>query len=245
MWIYGSAYTSDASRSDKQWLGESNVLPPKAAGAYSEWYPLHPPDKELAIPYSRLLGRLYERDALAYFLASDAEDPPGLDVGRQGVTEARAYSRKHDRRIVQEPNATWYWGDNRAEALNLQTINGLEVAKYDEERDMKDWRKKIKLIDAMANEEPVKSAARPMKNLRGFMAPSMDALPVRTNGSRALSSLAATSSHVDRPITGQRRSHVVDLGSDECDEKIREQTQLVEEEAVIPRKKTKVMVVID
>jgi hypothetical protein len=245
MWIYGSAYTSDASRSDKQWLGESNVLPPKAAGAYSEWHPLHPPEKELAVPYSRVLGRLYERGAMAYFLASDAEDLPGLDVGRQGVSEARAYSRKHDQRIVQEPNATWYWGDHRAEALNLQTVNGLEVAKYDQERDVKEWRKKIKLIEAMTNEEPVKSAARPMKDLRGFMAPSMDVLPVRTNGSRAPSSSAATSSNADGPVTGQRRSHIVDLGSDEYDEKIRGQTQIVEEDQGMLRKKAKVMVVID
>jgi hypothetical protein len=182
---------------------------------------------------------------MAYFLASDAEDLPGLDVGRQGVSEARAYSRKHDQRIVQEPNATWYWGDHRAEALNLQTVNGLEVAKYDQERDVKEWRKKIKLIEAMTNEEPVKSAARPMKDLRGFMAPSMDVLPVRTNGSRAPSSSAATSSNADGPVTGQRRSHIVDLGSDEYDEKIRGQTQIVEEDQGMLRKKAKVMVVID
>jgi hypothetical protein len=32
VWVYGSAYTSDASRANKEWLSDQNVEPPKVAG---------------------------------------------------------------------------------------------------------------------------------------------------------------------------------------------------------------------
>lgn len=150
IWIYSSAYTSDTLRVNKLWVTEQNVEAPRAANEYSDWYPLHPADKELAIPYSRVLGRLYERDAMAYFLGSDHDDP-GIDVGRQAVVESRRFLRKHDKRIAEQPNATWYWGDDRADALNLRTINGLDVSRYDLDRDVKGLRRKYRQMDAIAN----------------------------------------------------------------------------------------------
>jgi hypothetical protein len=89
----------------------------------AEWHPLYPPDKELAVPYARVLGRLYERDAMAYFLKTDAEELLDLDVGRKAILKAREYSRAHDQRITQELNAHWHWANDRADAFNLHTVS--------------------------------------------------------------------------------------------------------------------------
>jgi hypothetical protein len=247
IWIYGAAYTTDGSRSNKLWVTEHNVQPPPVADDYANvpWYPLHPADKELAIPYSRVLGRLHERDAVPYFLKPD-HAPPGLDLGRQAVTEARAFARKHDNRIAQEPDATWYWGDDRADALNLHTINGLDVSRYDLDRDVKDLRRKYRQLDGIANGEarPTGQERLGSKGLRRFMAPD---LPLRVSSSEA----ASHSGRNESP-TSRKRSHIVDLENDDddteeegIDEEIRESTKVVvEHRQGAEKKKAKVMVVI-
>jgi hypothetical protein len=70
--------------------------------AYSDWHPLHPPDKELAVPYHRIFGRLFERDAMAYFLKADPKELLGLDLGWRAVLKGREYAQEHDERISQE-----------------------------------------------------------------------------------------------------------------------------------------------
>ena len=251
IWIYGSAYTSDASRLNKAWFSDQVDLP-KAAEEYSMWYALHPANKELAIPYSRVLGRLYERDAMTQLLQIDPSDA-SLDTGRQAVTEAREYSRKHDNRIAQEPNATWYWGDDRADALNLRTINGLDVSRFDPERDVKDMRKKYRLLDAiesgqnLGDVKPDREVMHGGRGLRGFMAP---ALPLRPVDSRATSisgaSIDASSGSYSNRSGSRKRTHIVDLfDDDEMEEEIRQHTKVVEDEGTTSTKKAKVMVVID
>ncbi|KAI4640485.1 hypothetical protein J4E93_008691 [Alternaria ventricosa] len=248
IWIYGSAYTSDGSRSNKLWVSEQNVEPPRVANDYADWYPLHPADKELAIPYSRVLGRLHERDAMAYFLKSDDDNLPGLDVGRQSVVEARAFARKHDNRIAAESDATWYWGDDRADALNLRTINGLDVSRYDLDRDVKDLRCKYRQLDGIAKGD-AKPTGQDMlsKGLRGFMAP---ALPLRTSGAKVPSE--SGSSMASESYASRKRTHIVDLDDeddteeDDIDEEIRERTKIVQDDHQGPmKKKAKVMVIID
>ncbi|KAI4706678.1 hypothetical protein J4E89_008745 [Alternaria sp. Ai002NY15] len=248
IWIYGSAYTSDVSRSNKLWVTEHNVEAPRVANDYADWYPLHPADKELAIPYSRVLGRLHERDAMAYFLKSDDDNPPGLDVGRQSVVEARTFARKHDNRIAQESDATWYWGDDRADALNLHTINGLDVSRYDLDRDVKDLRRKYRQLDGIAsgNAKPTGQEILGSRGLRTFMAP---ALPLRTSSAKPPSD--SGSSSISASQASRKRTHIVDLDDeddteeDDIDEEIREHTKVVAEDRERPKKKPKVMVVID
>ncbi|CAO2657886.1 Nn.00g071460.m01.CDS01 [Neocucurbitaria sp. VM-36] len=259
IWVYGTAYTEDPTRSDKQWVSDRDIEPPKAAHGYLTWYPLHPPSKELAIPYSRVLGRLYERDALAIWLNTETTDEPSLDTGREAVLEARAFSRIHDQRIAKELNATWYWGDSRADALNLHTINGLEVSTYDRERDVRKWRKDIKLIEGMNNHKGLPSMRQDAVNavaagrgLRNFMAPgTSSSLPVRTHASRetsfsSSSSTIGTSSKGDSLGSGKKRPHtVVNLTDDEDDEEIRQHTKVVRDAPGTAKRKAKVMVVID
>ncbi|CAN9354298.1 unnamed protein product [Alternaria alternata] len=232
VWIYGSAYTSDSSRGNKLWVTEQNVE-----------------EKELAIPYSRVLGRLYERDPMAYFLKSDYGDFPTLDVGRQAVVEARAFSRKHDHRIAKEPGATWYWGDNRADALNLKFVNGREVSRFDPGRDVKDLRRQLRVLDGVANGE-AKPALVNEKGLRRFMAPT---LPLRSSAPEVLDDCGSSPSTVSDSVLSRKRTHVIDLeddqededeDEDDIDDEIREHTRVVNEDRERPGKKPKVMVVV-
>ncbi|CAN9400339.1 unnamed protein product [Alternaria alternata] len=218
VWIYGSAYTSDSSRGNKLWVTEQNVEAPRVALDYAEWFPLHPAEKELAIPYSR----------------SDYGDFPTLDVGRQAVVEARAFSRKHDHRIAKEPGATWYWGDNRADALNLKFVNGREVSRFDPGRDVKDLRRQLRVLDGVANGE-----AKPAL--------------VNEKGLQVLDDCGSSPSTVSDSVLSRKRTHVIDLeddqededeDEDDIDDEIREHTRVVNEDRERPGKKPKVMVVV-
>lgn len=249
IWIYGSAYTSDFTRTDKQWMSDQNQESPKAAHNYASWYPLHPPSKDLAVPYTRVLSRLYERDAVALWLNTEPDDLAGLDVGREGLMEARAFSRDHDQRIAQELNATWYWGDSRADALNLHTINGLEVSKYDQERDIRQRRKDIKLIEGMTKSNSstgLKStttrtnASQWRQGLASFMAPDISSL----QGSRTTASAANTLSNSKSSASENKRAFTDDFGG-KNEEEIRKYTKIIEEEPVTRKKKASVLVVID
>ena len=130
VWIYGAAYTSNPARQNKEWFSDSQSSEP--ADDYGEWYPLHPPTKELAIPYSRVVGRLYERNAMALWLSGKPSEHDFLDAGRVGLIESRDFARQHDKRISEHPDATWYWADSRAQALDLHTVNGLDVSSHDQ-----------------------------------------------------------------------------------------------------------------
>jgi hypothetical protein len=266
VWIYGAAFTSDPARMNKEWFSDEHIRLPTAADDYDDWYPLHSPTKELAIPYSRVMGRLYERNAVALWLNIKADNIPLLDSGREGVVESRAFSREHDRRISSEPNATWYWGDSRAQALDLHTVNGLDVAAHDQLRDPKEWRKKIKIMEGMTNKilptaNPLSGSGIAGRNLRGFMAPSLSDLPVRTQLSRAIddtsisSNATGSSSAAGGSTTAasRKRSHISDLSDeeggdedrDEVNREIKQAMKIVEDNATGQTKKAKVTVVID
>ena len=264
VWIYGAAYTSDPTRMNTEWL--SDACPPKVADDYGQWYPLHPPSKELAIPYSRILGRLHERDAMALWLNTKSNGLPLLDAGREGVIESRSYARQHDQRIAREPDATWYWGDSRAQSLDLHTINGLDVAAHDHLRDTKEWRKKIKVMEGMTNNRTVPTA-RPAaapglagRNLRAFMAPTLSDLPVHSQMARITEASSINASVTGSSTTGEsstaraarKRSHIVNLSSDEendedyeINEEIRQATKVIDDVPGVQAKKARVTVVID
>lgn len=224
VWIYGSGYTTTASRSSKEWLSENNIEMPKSASGYGAWYPLHPPNKELAVPFSRIIGRLYEHDALESWIPD-----PDLDSGRDSVLDARYFASKNDKRIVSNVGTNWFWADSRADALDLHTINGLDVGKHDIQRDPKDWRKSIKTIEAGAAFSDRRPAPHnDVRNPRGFLAP----------GTRMQDEKSSTSS--SSAMTGSKR-RVVEV-SDDDEEEIRRQTRIVTD---VPYKRTKVQVIVD
>jgi len=188
---------------------------------------------------------------MAYFLKSDYGDFPTLDVGRQAVVEARAFSRKHDHRIAKDPGATWYWGDNRADALNLKFVNGREVSRFDPDRDVKELRRQHRVLDGVANGE-AKPALVNEKGLRRFMAPT---LPLRSSAPVVLDDCGSSPSTASDSGPSRKRTHVIDLEDDQEDEdegddegdiddEIREHTRVVNEDRERPGKKPKVMVVV-
>lgn len=256
VWLYGTAFTSDVSRSDKQWLSDTvDGEPLKAVAEYSSWYPLHPPSKELAIPHTRCMGRVYEMDAMSVLLGVENDNLLSLDVGRTGLIKARAFSSKHDQRIVKD-DATWYWGDNRADSLGLQTINGLDVAKFDQLRDIEDLRKKIKIIEAdrkpaSSSRQPVTATASSSRELRGFMAPQLPPTPGRNVAIRTLSGSSNVTSSFGSEggkKAGQKRVRVDSISDEEAeevDDEFRKSTVVVEDIATKRKKKPMVQVVID
>ncbi|OAL54023.1 hypothetical protein IQ07DRAFT_584608 [Pyrenochaeta sp. DS3sAY3a] len=221
VYVYGAAYTSDVTRSNKQWLCDQNDTPPKSAAGYGHWYPLHPPSKELTLPFTRILGRLHERDAVES-LASESLASPGkyLDMGREDLATARTYSREHDQRI-RDQSSSWYWGDHRADALNLQTINGLDVANFDQQRDIKAWRRTNKRIEGLSVGA---------NNLQTFLAPDLSSLPIRNQ-----QPLDSSSNNRDK--------RVIDI-SDGEEEEFRKATKIIEDGPTM-KKKAKVTIVID
>ena len=255
VWIYGTAYTSDMSRSSKEWFSEHNSQPPKASGGYTEWYPLHPASKELAVTYNRVLGRLFEYEETVLWLNSkaDADSSSILDAGRKAILAGRKYSQQHDKRIVAAaPGVTWYWGDSRSQALDLHTINNIDVAKYDQKRDPREYRKKIKVLEAMVQDKPPAIS----RNLQAFTAPSDPDLMGPTELSRRMKhagttgSSTASSTTGERSLAGGKRPRAIDLsdteGGYESEEEIRRNTKIVGDDLVAEKKKRfRVMVVID
>jgi hypothetical protein len=263
VWVYGSAYTSDPLQLNEEYLSDSTGEPPRATEGYGDWFPLHPASKELAVPYPRIMGRLYDRDTMSFWLSSDPEHPPDLDIGREALVEARTFSRMHYQRITEQAGATWYWGDTRADALNIQTINGLETTNYDQQRDIRDMRKNIKLIEAMENHKlsvPRPTMPLPLgsRGLRNFMAPGTATLPHRTGGARIANgnesgNATGSSSTSGGVVPGKKRPLIVNVSDedeeedeDDDEEEIRQHTKVVDEGMdVVGKKKARVMVVID
>jgi hypothetical protein len=223
IWIYGSGYTTTASRSNREWLSESSTEIPKSASGYGVWFPLHPPNKELVVPFSRIISRLYERDALECWVPD-----PDLDSGRDGVLDARHFASKHDKRIVANVSTSWFWADSRADALDLQTINGLNISKNDTKRDPNEWRKNIKILED-------RKPAPHVHSLRGFMAPGSEIeLP-------PMSLEIHSSSSRNSATSGRKRQAAITV-SDDDEEEIRRQTRIVTD---VPYKRSKVQIIID
>lgn len=179
--IYGKAYTLDATRSLSGIPIPESSLPADMAG-YLNWYPRHDLGKSCRIPFSRVAGRIHNHEAMLLWFPGpqhaadgiaddDAGDDytPDLSHGLSGLLRAREYSQTHYRRI--QGGKKWFWGDSRADALDLETLNGVEVGRHDVERDPKKWRKDIRVMEGVAGEaERVESkrAAELESRLRGF-----------------------------------------------------------------------------
>ena len=103
---------------------------------YGDWEYRHAHDKKLQVAFSRVLGRIYEPEAMLLWFPPLSTSDGDLDVsesvdlskGLDGIRSAREYATANDKRISH--GRKWYWGDHRAESLDLHTINGLEGSEY-------------------------------------------------------------------------------------------------------------------
>ncbi|KAK2786886.1 hypothetical protein FQN52_007630 [Onygenales sp. PD_12] len=121
---------------------------------YGKWYPLQPEGQKYQISLDRVVGRCYESE-LMMIMFHDLS--LGLDL--DGVLSGRDYGRTTDQRIA--PGKEWFCGDTRVETLALETLNGYEVGRYDDARDMKMFRANLSIIDGTATHADIKASKIP------------------------------------------------------------------------------------
>lgn len=169
--VAGKAYTTDASKAhdESEAVDLAEYKLEEFAGYSSQWYLRHAPNKKLEVPFFRIMGRCYEDEPMATWLSE--QSATHLGEGLSGLLEARAYSEKHDKRILE--GKSWFWGEDRAESLGLETLNGQEVSRFDESRDPKRWRKEIRVLEGVADEkerQALKDQSMSHRPLRGYEA---------------------------------------------------------------------------
>ncbi|KIX07386.1 uncharacterized protein Z518_02039 [Rhinocladiella mackenziei CBS 650.93] len=137
------------------------VFRPVGTGEYGSWYHLHGPRQRYEVSYDQVLGRLYEADAvkiwtgLLQFNPAPGEKPnikPGLTFDVGAIEEGRRYATQADKRLeeAEKGEVLWFWADTRAEALDIETINGCEVGRYNNIRDphtLEEWKMKLKVLN--------------------------------------------------------------------------------------------------
>ncbi|KAH0828244.1 hypothetical protein AYO21_03801 [Fonsecaea monophora] len=137
------------------------VFRPVGSALYGPWYRLHEAHQRYEISHDQILGRLCEGAAVQLWTgllqhksakSKTSGIKPSLDYDLKGIEDGRVYSTQVDERLgeVDVGSVLWYWADTRAEALDIQTINGLEVGKYDTTRDkdtLELWRTHLKILN--------------------------------------------------------------------------------------------------
>lgn len=130
---------------------------------YGTWYYRHDPTKAMELPFTQILTRQVDYDAMSAWFP----DQSLLSKGMDGTMQARAFSAANLNKIPE--GKSWFWADHRIEALDLDSMNGVSVAAHDDSRDTKRWRKEIKVLEGTAGEEDlnaVKHRAGLEKGLR-------------------------------------------------------------------------------
>ncbi|KAF2839296.1 hypothetical protein M501DRAFT_1003873 [Patellaria atrata CBS 101060] len=156
VYVIGKGFTLDPSRAPGEVPvdSRSSVLSP-SFDDYGNWYPLHNPTQSLQVPFHRVIGRCYETEALTLWFPPEKNKEMDLVLrlseGFEGVQNARRWSSSKDLRILH--GKSWYWGDSRVDSLDLETVNGQTVSRFDPTRDPKTWRKYIRVIEGIAGAE--------------------------------------------------------------------------------------------
>lgn len=133
----------------------SNTFQYTDMGGYGNWYRLYS-GKAAKISQDMIIGRCYEPDAMRLLFGSLS-----LSHDLHGVMMAREYSRQTDDRIPEGKD--WFWGDFRTQTLAIDSLNGEDVARYSEARDVKMWRANLKVIDGTATPADYREAKLPGK----------------------------------------------------------------------------------
>ena len=159
VYLLGEGYTLDPNKSFKGLEVDLNKVPeslPPGMRGYDKWYHMCAPGKRLEITYDCVLGRCFEAEAMhSWFTLSKGN----LNMGLSGSLAAREYSAKSDMRIVGS-GKRWYWGNYRADSLDIETFNGFEVGQYNTDRDPKMWRSNLKVLDGVTDKVPREAPAK-------------------------------------------------------------------------------------
>ena len=176
--VFGKAYTVDPSRS---WSAapltaqEMSQTLPQSMTTYQGWHPLHNPQLFFQIGFSRILSRLYEEEAMGLWFPAAAApeeadhnslfingDGPSatslqadhLSQGLPGLSRGRELSKARDTRML--PDKSFLWTSSRGETLDIATMNGISLSKYDVERDDEQldiWKRAAKVLEKTAGQE--------------------------------------------------------------------------------------------
>jgi hypothetical protein len=172
--IIGKGYTKDVRRAVQgcQPVRPNSGLIPGDAHDFGEWYPLQETGKSLQMPFRRVLGRCFAAQAMQlWFSAPAAPDNNSptvsalLSTGLQQTFRDREYACKYDRRLARN-GQSWLWTDTRAEALDLDTLNGVETARHDKSRDPKRWVRYVKELEGLAGPEDKAALERDAEKTR-------------------------------------------------------------------------------
>ncbi|KAH9822872.1 Transcription-silencing protein Clr2 [Teratosphaeria destructans] len=167
--ISGKAFTLDPKRSydgiGKMPIPSNSEKLPASLRASGTWYHISDPKKtktRLEVPFTRVVGRMYDKTALLTWLPSSDDDSTIVSRGLSGIVKARIYSQDHDLRINKDNDKHWFWADTRVEQLDLHEVNGKAVGVKDEERkrEMADWRRALKALDGSKSGLEAYHAAR-------------------------------------------------------------------------------------
>lgn len=141
---------------------------------YGPWYAVHPPGTSLQVSLDMIIGRCWEPDAMKLVFDSTSL---GLDL--HGMLASRQWSRWTDERM--EDGQQWFWGDSRTLALGIDSLNGEDVAGYNEARDPEMWRKILARLDRKAKQPVVVKTTNKARKHVGNRNATKSARITRTN----------------------------------------------------------------
>ncbi|KAL8753819.1 MAG: hypothetical protein Q9184_005306 [Pyrenodesmia sp. 2 TL-2023] len=196
--LHGPVYTSQPTRS----LSAIPISPAEYTTpmlGYGSWFYLEQPGDIWSAPFTRVLSRLYEIEAVQAWLSPSSPPTPSspflasssflpvnhfpapthptsptesLDLSRASTLSARLHAASTDERIILAPstassaqNKSWLWADYRAAALDLPSLGGLDVGRWDTERETGVWRGVLGVLDGRAS-TVVSATARRETRLR-------------------------------------------------------------------------------
>lgn len=130
---------------------------------YGPWYHLHDPRKNYLVSHEQVLGRVYEKSAVQLWNLEKnaAKRRPqhstrkvSLNYDIWGVLAARRFATLTDARLPTPVGSEtlWFWADTRAEALAVESFNGLEVGKHWQTRDketLDSWQTQMRVINGL------------------------------------------------------------------------------------------------
>lgn len=151
IYLTGTIFTLNKERALTPERMPPRVLP-VSFEQYGPWFRRTELHKLSRVPFHRVMGRCHDPAAMQIWHPNETKTKAititSMSTGLAGLKEARAFSTRLDKRIAD--GKTWLWEESRAQALDLHEINGYDTAAHDEERDPKEWRKQIRILNGTA-----------------------------------------------------------------------------------------------
>ncbi|KAI9841429.1 MAG: hypothetical protein M1837_000705 [Sclerophora amabilis] len=198
----GCEYTIDADKAYSPVVispEECVATLPQGMWTYN-WYRSHDHSKPIGIPVERVLGRCYDAEAMMMWMDKQLR----LENGWNGMNYARTYSINTDLR--REEGQRWFWGEDRAEQLGLDSTSAMGVDRADERNGITFW---IRLQNMIAN------GPRPLQTARAMeMTPRVELAEAPEEDDETDSDAESTDqAEVNRQLQGTSKKRDNDHGS--------------------------------